>query len=365
MRPSAVLSSLPAPAARRLAVRATPDAIRRLKAGHPWLFEGSIRSVSHEGSPGDLAVVFDDDRQFVAIGLWDPDSPIRLKVLHQGKPAPIDEAWMRARIEAAVARRHPIAMPPPDTPPTTAYRVVHGENDGLPGLVVDRYAHVAVVKLYSAVGGPPAGGGADPARGGVGQFDRVAARPLDPAHHLHGLEEGQSLVGPEISAPVSFLEHGLRFEADVVAGQKTGHFLDQRDNRIEVGRRARGARVLDVFSCTGGFGVHAARRRSLGAERRREPTGDRHGGAAHVAQHGPSRRCCVPPRDRHRRRSVPSNGSPPCADASTSSSSTRRRSHPTQPRSPARCPPTSDSPSSRRRSWRSAGCSCRRRARRA
>ncbi|MCB1000006.1 MAG: class I SAM-dependent methyltransferase [Acidimicrobiales bacterium] len=259
MRPSAVLSSLPAPAARRLAVRATPDAIRRLKAGHPWLFEGSIRSVSHEGSPGDLAVVFDDDRQFVAIGLWDPDSPIRLKVLHQGKPAPIDEAWMRARIEAAVARRHPIAMPPPDTPPTTAYRVVHGENDGLPGLVVDRYAHVAVVKLYSAawVAHLPV---VVPILREVVSVSSIVLRLARsiPPHHLHGLEEGQSLVGPEISAPVSFLEHGLRFEADVVAGQKTGHFLDQRDNRIEVGRRARGARVLDVFSCTGGFGVHAA-----------------------------------------------------------------------------------------------------------
>ena len=145
----AALHALPAPSDRRLAVRVTPDALRRLRGGHPWLFEGSIRSVSHEGAPGDLAVVFDDDRQFVAIGLFDPSSPIRVKVLHQGKPTTIDPAWFRARLDAAVGRRAPLAHPEPGEPATTAYRVVHGENDGLPGLVVDRYGHVLVVKLYS------------------------------------------------------------------------------------------------------------------------------------------------------------------------------------------------------------------------
>ena len=253
------LAALPTPGERRLAVRVTPDAVRRLRAGHPWLFEGSIRSVSHEGAPGDLAVVFDDDRNFVAVGLWDPRSPIRIKVLHHGKPATIDPAWFRGRIEAALARRAPLVTPAQDTPATTGYRVLHGENDGLPGLVLDRYGHVTVLKLYSGAWVPHLAVLVPILRELVPAASMVLrlARAI-PDEELHGLQEGMSLVGPGVVATVPFFEHGLRFEADVVHGQKTGHFLDQRDNRIEVGRRAKGARVLDVFSCNGGFSVHAA-----------------------------------------------------------------------------------------------------------
>ncbi len=260
--PVPALASLPRPGERRLAVRVTADAIRNLRSGHPWLFDGSITSVNHEGAPGDLAVVFDDQRRFVAIGLWDPASPIRVKVLHQGRPTTIDADFFRARLTDALARRAPLIAPPvtdPPTPPTTAYRVVHGENDGLPGVVIDRYGHVLVMKLYTAAWIPhlhdlvPAVREVVPASSLVLRFSRAA---LDA--DLHGLTEGMTLAGPEIRDPVPFLEHGLRFEADVVHGQKTGHFLDQRDNRIAVGARAAGARVLDVFCCNGGFGVHAA-----------------------------------------------------------------------------------------------------------
>lgn len=254
-----LLATLPTPAERRLAVRVTPDAVRRLRGGHPWLFEGSITSVSHEGAAGDLAVVFDDDRTFVAVGLWDPRSPIRMKVLHHGKPATIDPAWFRRRIADAVERRASLVTPAPGEPVTTAYRVLHGENDGLPGLVLDRYGHVGVVKLYSGAWVPHLPVIVPIIRELVPTASLVLrlARSLPP-DELHGLEEGTSLIGPDVMAPVPFLEHGLRFEADVVRGQKTGHFLDQRENRIEVGRRAKGARVLDLFSCTGGFSVHAA-----------------------------------------------------------------------------------------------------------
>lgn len=255
-----VLDRLPTPATTRLAVRTTPDAIRRLRGGHPWLFEGSIRSVNREGAAGDLAVVFDDDRQFVAIGLWDPHSPIRVKVLHHGKPTTIDAEFFRARLAAAVDRRGPLAS---DTPTTTGYRVVHGENDGLPGLVVDRYGHVAVVKLYSAAWVPhlavvvPLLVELLPVRSLVLRLARSLTAD-DSGVALHGLQEGSSLHGPDVDRPVEFQELGLTFEADVIHGQKTGHFLDQRDNRALVGSTASGARVLDVFSCNGGFSVHAA-----------------------------------------------------------------------------------------------------------
>ena len=244
-------------------MRVTPDAVRRLRAGHPWVFDGSIISVSRDGAAGDLAVVFDDERRFVAIGLWDPASPIRIKVLHHGRPVTIDADWFRGRLTAALERRAPLVATASTPSPTTGYRVVHGENDGLPGLVLDRYGHVSVLKLYSAAWIPhlvdlvPLLREVVPSRSIVLRLarhlraDGAAALPA-------GLEEGVSLSGPPVVEPEPFREHGLHLEADVVRGQKTGYFLDQRDNRARVGEMAAGADVLDVFCCSGGFSVHAA-----------------------------------------------------------------------------------------------------------
>ena len=144
----ALRGQLPVVGERRIAVRATPDAVRHLRAGDPWLFDGSMTSATADGaSPGDLAVVFDAHRDFVAIGLWDPASPIRVKALHHGEPRPIDDSFWRERIATALERRSTLAA----DPDTNAYRCVHGENDRLPSLVVDRYDRSLVVKLYSAI----------------------------------------------------------------------------------------------------------------------------------------------------------------------------------------------------------------------
>ena len=142
---SAPFDQLPTVGERRLAVRVTADALRQIRGGSPWLYDGSITSVSHDGAAGDLAVVFDDDRKFAAIGLWDPTSPIRVKMLHVGSPTSIDEHWWRERLSTALEQRQALS----DDPDTTAYRCVHGENDGLPGLVVDKYDRTLVVKIYS------------------------------------------------------------------------------------------------------------------------------------------------------------------------------------------------------------------------
>ncbi len=249
------LAALPSPGGKRLAVRVTKDAHRHLRRGHPWIYDASITSVSHDGAPGDLAVVFDDDRDFAAIGLWDPDSPIRIKVLHRGRPTPIDAAFWADRIDAAIEHRRALL----DDPAHNAHRVIHGENDGMPGIVVDVYSDVAVVKIYSPAWIPhlralvPA------------LVERLAptsmivrlARSLAPRPDL-GLVEGATLHGPMPTEPVMFVENGLTFEAHPTTGQKTGHFLDQRDNRARVRDLAEGQRVIDVFSCTGGFSVHAA-----------------------------------------------------------------------------------------------------------
>ena len=99
-----LFAQLPRPSASRLAVKVTPDALRQIRGGHPWVYEASITSIKGDGASGDLAVVFDDDRNFVAIGLYDPASPIRVKLVHRGKPATIDCKCRTRRLVAAPAR---------------------------------------------------------------------------------------------------------------------------------------------------------------------------------------------------------------------------------------------------------------------
>ena len=246
---------LPAPATERIAVRVTPDALRQVRGGSPWVYDGSITSASRDGASGDLAVVFDDKRRFAAIGLWDPGSPIRLKVLHRGAPRTIDLAFFVDAIRTAVERRSTLAA----DPDTNAYRCVHGENDGLPGLVVDRYAATVVVKIYTDAWWPHLGS-VVAAVDSVLAPERIVlrtARNVGPAP-AGGLADGITLVGDPPDAPVRFRERGLVMEADVVHGHKTGHFLDQRDNRALVRSLANGATVLDVFASTGGFALAAA-----------------------------------------------------------------------------------------------------------
>ena len=248
-----LLAGLPGPGERRLAVRVTPDALRQIRGGSPWVYDGSIRSVSHEGAPGDLAVVFDDRRRFAAIGLWDPTSPIRLKVLHTGSPRTIDGTFWAERIAAALDRRAGLVA----DDETTAYRLLHGENDALPGFVADRYDDTAVVKLYTPAWVPHL-------RAVVGALvdatgvERVVLRLGRSVDDAVGLSDGTTIVGDAPGGPIRFLERGLAMEADVVRGQKTGHFLDQRDNRVLVRGMAAGADVLDVFASTGGFSLAAA-----------------------------------------------------------------------------------------------------------
>jgi 23S rRNA (cytosine1962-C5)-methyltransferase len=251
------LLRVPRPGEKRLAVRVTPDALRHIRAGHPWVFEESVTSIGHEAAAGDLAVIFDNDRKFVALALYDPDSPIQFRILHVGKPTPIDSDWWHTTIRTALDVRADFTSAPDAE--QLAYRVLNGENDGVSGLVVDRYADVLVVKLYSAVWFPhlvTLVNALLDVTGCSGVVLRLA-RNLQ-VRETFGLTDGDVIAGRVPDGPVRFLEAGLWFDADVRAGQKTGHFLDQRANRIRVGAMAAGCDVLDVFASTGGFSVHAA-----------------------------------------------------------------------------------------------------------
>lgn len=228
-----------------------------LRRGHPWLYAERIQEQSHAGAAGDLAVVFDRKRAFLAVGLFDPHSPIRVRVLRARTPGPIDRAFFAGRVAASLARRR--ALLDGDT---DGYRLIHGESDGLPGFVADRYADTLVVKLYSHAWLPHLATLVEvlleqqPSARVVLRFARLLS---DAPELLRGLHDGRTVVGEPCDGTLVYREHGLRFEVDPVAGQKTGCFLDQRDNRARVGALSRGKRVLNVFAYTGGFSLCAAR----------------------------------------------------------------------------------------------------------
>jgi 23S rRNA (cytosine1962-C5)-methyltransferase len=217
------------------------------------VFDGSVVSAKPDGEAGDLAVVFDDERRFAAIGLWDPGSPIRVKVLHHGAPVTVDAGFWRDRLVQALTRRASLVA---DTT-TNGYRVVNGESDGMPALVVDRYADTAVVKVYRPIWFPHLDEIVSAVVSVVG-VSRVVLRLARNVEPVGDRIDGAVLRGAPVEGPVAFRERGLRFEADVVHGNKTGHFLDQRDNRALVRAASSAARVLDVFASTGGFSVAAA-----------------------------------------------------------------------------------------------------------
>lgn len=252
-----LLAEWPRCAEKPVKLQVSNSAVASLHRGHPWLYAERIKEESHRGEPGDLAVVFDGKRRFVAVGLYDPLSPIRMRALRASKPGPIDRAFFAERIAKALARRLPLLKTRTD-----GYRMIHGESDGMPGLVVDRYADTAVVKIYTHAWLPHL---YDCLESLLEQQPlarivlRLSRGLKQHPEYLRGLKDGQIIYGEPITETLTCRENGLIFEVDPVRGQKTGFFLDQRDNRAKVERIARGKRVLNAFSYNGGFSLAAAR----------------------------------------------------------------------------------------------------------
>jgi 23S rRNA (cytosine1962-C5)-methyltransferase len=245
-----------APAANpTLRLRVSPVAETQVRSGHPWVFANSVRQQNRPGKTGELAIIFDRQDKFLAVGLFDPDSPIRVRVLHSGKPQPIDAAWWHHHLEQSLARRQGLFD---DT--TTGYRCINGESDGWPGLVLDRYDSTLVLKLYTAAWLPRL---AEIIEWLAPQKKRLVLRLsrniIESAREQFNCADGEILSGESLTGPVIFHETGLRFEADVLRGQKTGFFLDQRENRRHVEALASGRHVLNLFSYSGGFSLYAAR----------------------------------------------------------------------------------------------------------
>jgi 23S rRNA (cytosine1962-C5)-methyltransferase len=239
-----------------LRVRLAGHAETKIRQGHPWIFSESITEQNRDGDAGELAVVFDRHDRFLAAGLYDPGSPIRIRVLHAGKPRKLDDAWWEERLQEALARRGEVLEPGTD-----GLRWINGESDGWPALVLDQYDGVLVLKLYSAAWFPHLGRVAALIAGQLKPKSvvlRLSRNILDAARKA-GLADGATLAGEPVTEPVTFSESGLRFQADVIKGQKTGFFLDQRENRRKVEALSKGRSVLNLFSFTGGFSLYAAR----------------------------------------------------------------------------------------------------------
>lgn len=247
---------IPEPPFQTLAVKLRPAAEKKVKQGHPWIFEQGIARLNKEGQSGDLAIIFDQKKnKAIGLGLFDPGSPIRIKLLHSGGSVTVDDQFFENKIKAACAARAALLVTD-----TNSYRLVFGENDGLPGLIADVYAQVLVVKLYTPIWLPylkrvlPL----------LLKYSETQTLVLRLSRRLQQdtswpkeLGDGTLLAGRLESETVIFREHGLQFSANVIKGHKTGYFLDHRHNRYQIQQLASGKSVLDIFAYAGGFSVHA------------------------------------------------------------------------------------------------------------
>jgi 23S rRNA (cytosine1962-C5)-methyltransferase len=226
---------------------------RSLKRRHPWIFSGAVERVEGNPASGDTVPVRSADGQVLALAAWSPSSQIRARAWSFDAAAMIDAAFFQQRIDAAIAFRTAL----PAQKHTNALRLVHGEADGLPGVIVDRYADVLVAQFLSA--------GAERWREVI--LDALAEATGCEAIYERSDSEVRSLEGLEPRAGFArgnrdarrcpIVEYGLHFRVDVEGGQKTGFFLDQRENRQRVRALASGREMLDGFAYTGGFSLAA------------------------------------------------------------------------------------------------------------
>jgi 23S rRNA (cytosine1962-C5)-methyltransferase len=188
--------------------------------------------------------------------LYDPDSPLRVRVLHTGSPRPIDQNFWNEQLERALQRRKTLF-----DDQTNGFRWINGESDGWPGLVLDRYHSTLVLKLYTAAWLTRLEQLTELFRARL-QPDRIVlrlSRNVQEFAKTLSKNDGLILWGAPLKGSAIFLETGLRFEAEVVRGQKTGFFLDQRENRRRIESLAKDRAMLNAFSFSGGFSLYAAR----------------------------------------------------------------------------------------------------------
>ncbi|NHF71839.1 RSP_2647 family RNA methyltransferase [Paracoccus xiamenensis] len=231
----------------RLRPKTKPQAIRH---GFPWVFADEVVADRRTRAiqPGSFAVLEDPERKPLALVTVNPNSKIIGRVMDADPEARIDPEWLRARLTRALAMRERLYDAP-------FYRLVHAEADGLPGLIVDRFGDTAVMQPNAAWADAMAAQIAD-ALVAVAGVKTVVLNGQGRARSLEGLDERtEVIVGSAPTAPIEVPMNGATYMADVMGGQKTGLFYDQRPNHAFAQRLVGGGRVLDVFSHVGGFGL--------------------------------------------------------------------------------------------------------------
>lgn len=230
-----------------------PDRDKSVRHRHPWIFSSAVMSTEGDIYPGVDVTILDSKKNFIARGYYNPKSSIRARVLEWSEAAVIDEAWWKNRLSLSISRR----LNSPDYKASDAHRLVYGESDLIPGLIVDQYKNYLVIQALTA---------------GIDRKKKMIAGLLNELLHpegiyersdadvrrLEGLESSNGLLfgqQPEDSLVVT--ENGLQYSISIKEGQKTGFFMDQRDNRQLTGSYAKGKDVLDCFCYSGGFSLSA------------------------------------------------------------------------------------------------------------
>ena len=230
-----------------------PGREKSLLRRHPWIFSGAVARAEGGPESGDTVAVRADSGEFLAWAAYSPASQIRARVWDWEEQARVDDVFLRARLRRAIDARERLLS----TEASDAIRIVHGESDGLPGVIADRYGEVVVLQLLSA--------GAERWRAEISEGVReltgctcVFERSDADVRELEGLPtRSGALHGDLPAAGVQVREHGLSYGVDVAAGHKTGFYLDQRDNRERIGELTQGCEVLNCFCYTGGFTLNA------------------------------------------------------------------------------------------------------------
>lgn len=235
-----------------LDIKLKPREERRLRAGHLWAYSNEIEAGPEfrKLAPGSLCRVFDSRGQPLGIGYLNPHNLLAVRILSGNVDASIDQDWFLRRLRAALHWREKIYREP-------HYRLIYGEADGLPGLIVDRYGEVLVLQINTAgmeqLKAPLLG-----ALQELLQPRAIVLRNDNAAREQEGLSQEPEVIG-QLPEPLEAWEEGLAYPLDLLHGQKTGFFFDQRDNRSRLARYAPGARVLDVFSYVGAWALRALR----------------------------------------------------------------------------------------------------------
>jgi 23S rRNA (cytosine1962-C5)-methyltransferase len=255
---------------------------------HPWVFSGAIARIEGSATAGDTVRIVSQDGRFLGVAAWNPTANISARVWDWNENTSIDASFFLYRLERAIRMRREVSGRGAEE----AERLVHAESDGLPGLIVDRYADVIVLQISSA--------GCQRWRetiiDSLQQLTRARAiyeRSDADVLELEGLPPRTGLVKGALDSPIiEIMENGVRLQVNVANGHKTGFYLDQRDNRAQIGRLARDREVLNCFCYTGGFTLQALAHGAAGVTSVDSSAEALHGAREHVSLNDmPANRC--------------------------------------------------------------------------